>query len=297
MKMAGTASTAKVVQKALSLLDVHPEIPYVGGGGTLKGMDCQGLVEWCINQAGGKAAYSGSNDMWRNACAYRATLKDAKAAGKLVPGALLFIWAEDGEEPAKYQGDGEGNAYHIGVYCGAPKAEVIHASYSRGMVAPSTLANAWTHVAWFKGVDYGGEAALSTPAEDAVQADTQTQYIRVVTSDGNGLNMRKTPKGQRMLSIPFGEVLPVLDAVEDWYRVPYTKDFAGEPTRYVGWVDANFTRPCDEHGQYMNQKKPSTAAAAPLEGGTGQSQSTHELSTEEMERRILLMALEKLLEK
>ena len=66
----------------------------VSEGHTYAEMDCQALVEYCVNQCGGKMAYAGSNDMARNV-AYLATLENAKAEGKLVPGAGLLIHNED----------------------------------------------------------------------------------------------------------------------------------------------------------------------------------------------------------
>lgn len=80
----------------------------VGVGYTYDEMDCQAFVEHCVRQAGGSMDYSGSNDMARNAV-WLGTLENAKAAGKLVPGAGMLIH-EDTEAnlPAKYRGDAAG---------------------------------------------------------------------------------------------------------------------------------------------------------------------------------------------
>jgi hypothetical protein len=92
-------------------------IPYVNGGKTVDGFDCQGFIKWAVEQAGGKASYSGSNAMFRECNANRQlwTWADAAAKGKLVPGALAFILEHDGSEPDHYKDDGLGNASHVGV--------------------------------------------------------------------------------------------------------------------------------------------------------------------------------------
>lgn len=138
---------------AMDLLNGE-RIPYVLGGEHLdhRGSDCQGLIESVVRKLGGQMSYRGSNDMFRNACSYIGTLKQAKNDGRLVPGAVLFIVRKDGKQPAHYK-DSLGNASHVGWYTGG-KAEVVHASSSKGAVVPSTLKNAWTHVGWLKAVDY-----------------------------------------------------------------------------------------------------------------------------------------------
>ena len=139
----------------LAMTEVEGDlIPYMLGRETLdgRGVDCQGLIEAVIRALGGEISYRGSNDMFRNACTYVETLDQAKREGHLVPGAVLFIVKNDGGEPPQYK-DGLGNASHVGWYTGG-RYEVVHASSSKGKVAPSTLKNAWTHVGWLKAVDY-----------------------------------------------------------------------------------------------------------------------------------------------
>lgn len=87
-------------------------------GYTYDEMDCQAFVEHCVKQAGGEMNYRGSNDMARHAV-WMGTLENAKAAGKLVPGAGMLIH-EDTEAnlPAQYRGDGLGDFSHVGLYVG-----------------------------------------------------------------------------------------------------------------------------------------------------------------------------------
>ena len=74
-------------------------------------------------------------------------------------GALVFIVDHDGGEPARYQGDGEGNAWH--VYVKISDEMLIHASASNLMVttrlfADQTIPNGGPNAyGLISGVDYG----------------------------------------------------------------------------------------------------------------------------------------------
>ena len=135
--------------------------------------DCQRFIKNTILRAGGDIQeYSGSNDMYRNACAEILPL----AIARLQPGMVLFIVKSDGGEPEKYKADGKGNASHIGWYTGGTY-EVVHSSASRGMVASSTLSNGWTHAGYLKALTYNGTAEpvaervvgfIDLPAEENV---------------------------------------------------------------------------------------------------------------------------------
>lgn len=151
---------------AMDLLDGE-RIPYVWGKEHLdhRGADCQGLIEGVVRKLGGTMSYRGSNDMFRNACTYVATLKQAKKEKRLVPGAVLFIVRKDSKAPDHYQ-DNLGNASHIGWYT-AGRHEVVHASMGKGAVVSSTLKNGWTHVGWLKAVNYE-----NTNEEDSMSNDS-----------------------------------------------------------------------------------------------------------------------------
>ncbi len=159
-----------VADKAKSLL-LMGTIPYALGGDTLKGMDCQGLVEWTHRELGLAADYSGTNDMWRNLVTVKGSIEDGVVRFGCIPvGALVFILDFDGGEPARYQGDGQGNAWH--VYVKISDELLIHASASNLMVTTRLFAdqavpnggpNAYGLIG---GVDYGtaGVAAAETGA-------------------------------------------------------------------------------------------------------------------------------------
>lgn len=220
---------AAVVQTALGLLDRN--IPYVKGGESLVGMDCQGMVEYCVRASGGSMSYSGSNDMYRNACAQVVTLKEAQSKGLLKPGWLLFILEQDGKEPAKYQGDGIGNASHVGLYTGSAKAEVVHASYSNRLVCASTLKNAWTHCGPAKCIDYGAESAAEP------ETVPRASFATVIAS--GYLLMRDKPGGGYMLKIEEGARIPVM-AITTIGGIIYAQTRASNANgTHVGWVAAS----------------------------------------------------------
>ncbi len=202
-----------VARAALSLISGSP-IPYVLGGETPAGLDCQGLVELCVRQSGGKMAYAGSNDMFRNACAWRGTLEEAKRTGRLVPGAALFIVAKDGREPDKYKADSLGNASHVGLYAGAPGAEVVHASSSRGCVAASALSNGWTHAAWLAAASYA-QAKQEAKGADAMRPMT------VTAPSGSTVNLRQRPDGALLSRVPVGAAVEAGESDGGWTRVTY----------------------------------------------------------------------------
>ena len=167
-------------------------IQAVAEGHTYQQMDCQAFIEYCVQQCGGKMDYAGSNDMYRNAQVYLATIANAKAEGKLVPGAGLLIVEEvSSKTPAKYRGDGLGDATHIGFYVGenaltdvdksgkSRVCNVVHSGQTMGRVAGSTLKNGWTHVMLFREIEYGFTVAAGVQlggalaAEDTVKDDPE----------------------------------------------------------------------------------------------------------------------------
>ena len=195
-------------------------------GYTYEEMDCQAFVEHCVHQAGGAMDYLGTNDMARRA-AWLGTLSDARAQGRLVPGAGVLIREEtDANLPARYAGDGLGDFSHVGLYVGenaltdvdkngnARSCDVVHSSATMGRVAGSTLQNGWTHVMWFSEIDYGNDAGLgvdqgadsgdvadggidiSDGLTAGVHATSTKHYAVVVTSDGGPVKLRKSASQQ-----------------------------------------------------------------------------------------------------
>lgn len=220
-------------------------IPYVAGGMTLAGMDCQGLVEYLLIQCGltkAEVNLAGSNAHWRQSCKWQGTPEEAvKLFGCVPAGAALFIWTE--QETAKYMGDGMGDANHMGIYLGGNSA--IHASSSRGCVAESefkgkTIPNGgWNRVGLLKWVRYGTAWELEQSAvvddtetdrdalldanESVASPASQPRYVRVKTADGNGVRAREQPnlKAIYKYTVPEGTILQVLADKGSFWRVHY----------------------------------------------------------------------------
>ncbi len=223
---------AQVVNMALSLVKREGVIPYVLGGESLSGMDCQGFVEYCVRQCGGQMDFAGSNDMFRNACAWVGTVAEAKQLGRLLPGAALFILKQDGNEPARYQADGLGNASHIGLYLGDAQIEAAHSSSGKGKVCQTTLANGWTHVGLIKAIDYETkEAASVTPMTMTVWAES-----------GKTVNLRAMPDpaAKSVARVPIGEGVLTYGETGNYTRVA----FAGMD----GYMETRFLLPDPEKG-------------------------------------------------
>ncbi|MDR0395717.1 MAG: SH3 domain-containing protein [Oscillospiraceae bacterium] len=232
-----------VASNALALLKM-PRIPYVlGGSDPKRGMDCQGLVQYCVRKSGGTSTYLGSNDMFRHDSAFVWTISEAKAQGKIVPGAAVYVVSPDGtnNEPKKYAGDGIGNAHHVGVFCGAPDAECVSASSVKGYVGTTKLSQSWTHVAWLKNVDYSGVQGFKSEAtapDPPPAKSPATPYDAVVaTPTGNKLNLRKAPStktGARIAQIPPGTVVKVLSPDKSgWVQVQYDGKQAWAQSQYL----------------------------------------------------------------
>ena len=165
-------------------------------GYTYDELDCQAFVEHCVRQAGGRMDYLGTNDMARRA-AWLGTLDEARAQGRLVPGAgLLIREATEANLPARYAGDGLGDFSHVGLYVGENAltdtdkngrrraCDVVHSSATMGRVAGSTLQNGWTHALWFSEIDYAVTAGAGAGA-DGANADGTGAGNGEVTSGTN----------------------------------------------------------------------------------------------------------------
>lgn len=190
------------------------EIPYVSGGASLDGMDCQGLVEYCLIRAGvpkSECNLKGSNAHWR-ACTWHGTPEECKKHfGEVPDGAAVFIVVHDGGEVDRGYRDDLGNANHIGLVL---EGRALHASSSRGGVAESafydkTIPNGgWNMIGLLPWVDYGTTSEdTSTDFEQEAEADEyeavdgltagipvkSTVVYKVVHSpDGNPVKLRKT---------------------------------------------------------------------------------------------------------
>lgn len=219
-----------------------PPIPY-------SQYDCYKIVRQAVRDNGGDMQYSGSNDVYRNGCEWVMPLYDAIAQEKLLTGMVLFIVEPDSDStPAKYRGDGKGDASHMGLFTGLTDletgvlTEVVHSSASRGGVYPSTLKNAWNWAGKLKDVDYSEwtEFGESTDSEQggasAKTTPSATQYATVDVPEGENLRMREIPAsgGKYMLKIPRGTELTIIAHKNGFGQTTYRG--------FTGWVDERYLR-------------------------------------------------------
>lgn len=230
----GQALADRVVSKVRT-----PAIPYRLGGRSEAGTDCINLPGWCLDELDARTLQRGSNRSWQQDYAWRGTLAEAVAQGRLAPGALLFI---DYASPPGSSAGTQGKMDHAGVYVGfgymlttqeGKPADVVHASQSRGGVYPSTLQNAWTHVLLPKGVDFAGICDEDAPAAVVLPAQLLPGQARITTL-ATGLRMRKKPdrSGAPICEVPKGAIVAVLDTVPGWVQVRHGI--------HVGWCCADY---------------------------------------------------------
>lgn len=208
-------------------------------------MDCQAFVERCLADAGLKKDLAGSNAWYRflKREGWVGTPEDCKKIfGKIPVGAFLFILDANGKEPAKYQGDGIGNASHIGIYTARAGASVvtsateegvenaskynygngaIHSSASRDCVCTSTfsgksIAGGWNRIGlWTDAIDYG----MDITNEEKVVIRMTTAIVK--TDNGGGVNLRSTAstKAVRLAVLAEGTKVNILSDDGEWAKV------------------------------------------------------------------------------
>ena len=198
-------------------------------GYTYEEMDCQAFIEHCVRQAGGSMDYRGSNDMARGA-AWLGTLSQARAQGRLVPGAgVLYVYLLNGGKPARaLRRRRPGRLQPCGPLRGRGRphrhrqkrqdAQLRRGAFQRyhGPRAGSTLQGGWTHVLWFPDIDYGASggagnaAAAGTAATTAATGAGTTgdgltagaspvRFATVVSPDGNPVKLRKSASREETL--------------------------------------------------------------------------------------------------
>ncbi|MEG0640923.1 MAG: hypothetical protein RR824_12890, partial [Clostridia bacterium] len=87
MKSIGNGALVNAGQELLAEA-TRREIPYVRGGMSLAGMDCQGLVEYLLIECGvsrKECGLAGSNSHWRKSLKWSGTPEEAKRLFGCVP--------------------------------------------------------------------------------------------------------------------------------------------------------------------------------------------------------------------
>lgn len=194
-------------------------------------MDCQAFVEKCLSDCGLKKDLAGSNAWYREVAKNGVILSPeecVKQLGCVPKGAFLFIHAFDGKEPAKYHGDGMGNASHIGL-CTIPRGEgAINSSKSRGGVCESkfkqkSINGGWNKVGLWNQVsyDYGG-GGTPAPEPEPIPVEKQTAVVgNVPEGNRQDVNFRKRPNINAALidRIQCGETVEVLSEDGLWAKI------------------------------------------------------------------------------
>ena len=218
-------------------------------------MDCQAFVERVLSDLGLRINLPGSN-AWYREMTWTGSPEECKARfGKIPKGAFLFILEQDGKEPAKYRGDGIGNASHIGIYTDMTGKEMvelakaegdygaggwnfgdgaINSSSSRAHVCTSKFAGkaingGWNRVGLWKRISYDAviDGILNGGEEKMDQA-------MVHTANGRELNMREQPSKKANIAeeIPNGTILEITDTMPGWAKTKYNGK--------TGWVKTEF---------------------------------------------------------
>ena len=185
-------------------------------------MDCQKFVETCMADVGYHKDLPGSNAWYRYMDWTGSPEECAQQFGCVPKGAILFIVEHDGKEPAKYQGDGKGNASHMGIVTGQGEG-AIHSSSSRGCVCESkfkgkTIPNGgWNKVGLLNAFDYGLKNGGDQEGEPMNEAKTGTVYAE----NGKPVNLRKAASTDAALidRIPVGTDVEILSESGEWYKV------------------------------------------------------------------------------
>ena len=184
-------------------------------------MDCQAFVEQCLRDCGMEKNLAGSNAWFREVYHNGAVLTPEECVrqfGCVPAGAFLFILTQDGGEPAKYHGDGLGNASHIGIATGRGEG-AIHSSASRGCVAESkfrgkTINGGWNRVGLWNRVAYDyGEGESGVAVNHAVVWAANGRPVNTRSGPGKGYALSKAGK------LAVGTAVEILKRRNGWCRI------------------------------------------------------------------------------
>lgn len=222
------------------------------GSNDQSGIDCSGGFVRGYRKHGLSIAH-GSNSIFRNHCS--ATGHIDGDASRLRVGMAVFKQRSDGQEPAKYQGDGIGNMYHIGLVTKASPLRIVHATPPAAK-ADTALGN-WTHYGWLEDVDYSESDTASNAApemteeeylqESHVPASAQV-FVKIFAANGKPVRIReKHDANIWKYEAPVGTVLEKTGS-----RI--VKDRAYFKVLYLGkerLVDPSFALVCDAQGNLL----------------------------------------------
>lgn len=184
--------------------------------------DCAGLIKGALwsetadTPAKYKAAEDWSADMMYNKATEKGPIKSIPE----IPG--ILVWRKG----------------HIGVYIGGGK--VVEAKgFDYGVVESKLAGSTFTH--WLKHPLFEYKTAetptptTTKPVEKPVTTTTKTPstLTHFVNTQRDNLNVRKTPNGQILTSIPKDFKVKVVEESGDWARI----------TAPAGWVFKSYLKP------------------------------------------------------
>lgn len=189
-------------------------------------LDCINFIKKIIRTApGGVPGYTtaGTNTLWRSAA----------ASGKYRD----LTWTQDGIAGAQagmlaFKRSGE-DVHHVGLVTG--EGTVLHSSSAKGCVVETALDSSWALLAVHRYIATGdASATVETKGEETV-----SYKANVVTQSGP-LNMRSLPTtaSDRIMQIPRGEVVAIIQEDNGWAYVRYNGS--------AGWVSASYLQRVDE---------------------------------------------------
>lgn len=210
-------------------------------------MDCQKFVEKCLSDCGLKMDLAGSNAWYREVYENGVIMTPeecVKQLGCVPDGAFLFIHAYDGGEPAKYRGDGLGNASHMGLCTGDRGEGAIASSKSRGCVAESkfkgkSISGGWNAVGLYDKVSYdygGGTEPIPGPQPDPGPTPEITAIVgNVPAGNRQDVNLRAkaSTTGKLIDRVPCGEVVEILEYGDTWSKVRWEKQTGYMMSKYL----------------------------------------------------------------
>ena len=179
---------------------------YVAKAAEYGKVDCSGAFAYWYKQAE-SYMFHGSNTMWRQYAPKRGKIGEID----LVPGMAVYKHKDDGKEPEKYQNDGMGNFYHVGLYIGEGK--VVEAKGTKYGVVYSDIKE-WSHCSTLKYTEYD-------ISEQKQNSEVVFPCIGTVTTKSGVLNVREKPatSGRIVETLPKGSTVEVLNKSGNWYEI------------------------------------------------------------------------------
>lgn len=212
--------TSKLIQSFEEIIGWTYESP---GSNDQNGIDCSGAFVRAY-RAQGASIYHGSNTIYREYCG---AVRRIGGVSDLMIGVAVFKHRTDGGEPSKYQSDGIGNMYHIGLVTSVNPLRIVHATTPVAKV--DTAIGNWSHYGFLDAVSYGDS---QDGGEDLGQAT-------VIAPSGSTVNMRAAKKtnGALVVRVPVGASVTAGATDGEWTSVQYLGYSGYMMSRFLEAID------------------------------------------------------------